>query len=151
MPRRSPTPCWPPSPRVGFDFLVANFANADMVGHTGHFAATVAAVEALDGAVGRVAQAVLALDAAEPDGGALLCITADHGNADEMTDVAGHPVDGPFAKRSAAAAGRRAVCVARGCGTACSPTWRRRCSRGPAWSRRVGMTGRDLLEPPAAG
>ncbi|MFI5261782.1 MAG: 2,3-bisphosphoglycerate-independent phosphoglycerate mutase [Candidatus Limnocylindrales bacterium] len=78
-----------------YDFLVANFANADMVGHTGHLAATVAAVEVLDDCLDRVAWATLAVDAARRAAGgrgALLCVTADHGNADEMRDMAGRPV-----------------------------------------------------------
>ena len=73
-----------------YDFIVANFANPDMVGHTGDWEATVAACAFLDGCLGRVADAVLSLDAARaPDGGALLAITADHGNADEMRDANG--------------------------------------------------------------
>jgi 2,3-bisphosphoglycerate-independent phosphoglycerate mutase len=68
-----------------YDFIVANYANPDMVGHTGVWPATVRAVEFLDGCLGRVARA-----AAEV--GALLCITADHGNADEMRDAQGDPM-----------------------------------------------------------
>jgi 2,3-bisphosphoglycerate-independent phosphoglycerate mutase len=68
-----------------YDFIVANYANPDMVGHTGVWAATVRALEYLDVCIGRVA-------AASGDVGALLCITADHGNADEMRDAAGEPV-----------------------------------------------------------
>ena len=96
-----------------FDFLVANFANADMVGHTGHFDATVSAVEALDEAVGRVADAVLALDAAAPIGGGP---ALHHGRSrqcrrDDRRRRA--PRDGPFAQPRAAAAGRpvRARCT----------------------------------------
>ncbi|TMB92762.1 MAG: 2,3-bisphosphoglycerate-independent phosphoglycerate mutase [Chloroflexi bacterium] len=66
--------------RGGADALiVVNFANADMVGHTGDFAATLRAVEFVDSCVGRIARA--ALDA----GGALL-MTADHGNAEYKID-----------------------------------------------------------------
>jgi 2,3-bisphosphoglycerate-independent phosphoglycerate mutase len=68
-----------------YDFIVANYANPDMVGHTGIWPATVRACEFVDGCVARVAQAVL-------DVGGLLCITADHGNADEMRDEAGWPI-----------------------------------------------------------
>lgn len=64
-------------------FIVANFANPDMVGHTGSWEATVAACEAVDAAIGRIADTVLAL----PD--ALLAITGDHGNAEEMRDERG--------------------------------------------------------------
>ena len=60
-------------------FLRLNFANGDMVGHTGNLAATVRAVEAVDEAVGRLVPAVAAL------GGALI-VTADHGNADDMAE-----------------------------------------------------------------
>jgi len=133
-----------------FDFLVANFANADMVGHTGHFAAAVTAVEALDVAVGRVAQAVLALDAAEPDRGALLAITADHGNADEMSDAAGHPLTAHSLNPVPLLLAGRCVRGARlrdGVLADVAPTLLARAGLDPA----PGMTGRDLLEPPAAG
>jgi 2,3-bisphosphoglycerate-independent phosphoglycerate mutase len=59
--------------------IIANYANADMVGHTGDFDATVLAVECIDGCLGRVARAV------EAAGGGLL-ITADHGNAEYKID-----------------------------------------------------------------
>ena len=62
-----------------FDVIICNYANADMVGHTGHFEAAVKAVETLDACLGRVAEA---LDRA---GGAML-VTADHGNVEQMTD-----------------------------------------------------------------
>ncbi|MFN3430382.1 MAG: 2,3-bisphosphoglycerate-independent phosphoglycerate mutase [Candidatus Sericytochromatia bacterium] len=61
------------------DVLIMNFANADMVGHTGNMAATVKAIEAVDAAVGRVVAAILR------QGGTAL-ITADHGNAEMMID-----------------------------------------------------------------
>ncbi len=67
------------------DLIVMNLANCDMVGHTGVFSAAVAAVEAVDRCVGRIAAAI------EKVGGDLL-ITADHGNADEMLDRAGKPM-----------------------------------------------------------
>jgi 2,3-bisphosphoglycerate-independent phosphoglycerate mutase len=76
-----------------YDLIVANFANPDMVGHTGVWDATVKACETVDTAIGRVAAAILAVDANEPSApGAVLLITADHGNADEMKDEAGNPV-----------------------------------------------------------
>ena len=75
------------------DFIVANYANPDMVGHTGVWDATVAALEVVDGCVGRVADAIERVEAADPDGpGAVLLITADHGNADELRDADGNPV-----------------------------------------------------------
>jgi 2,3-bisphosphoglycerate-independent phosphoglycerate mutase len=68
-----------------YDFILANFANPDMVGHTGVWAATVRALEFVDGCLGRILEAARAHDAADPDGeGSLVVITADHGNADEM-------------------------------------------------------------------
>lgn len=60
-----------------YDVIILNYANCDMVGHTGVFEAAVSAVEAVDTCVGRVTDAVLA------KGGTVL-ITADHGNADVM-------------------------------------------------------------------
>jgi 2,3-bisphosphoglycerate-independent phosphoglycerate mutase len=64
-----------------YDLIVLNFANADMVGHTGSLAAATRAVEAVDAGLGRIAAAVQA------QGGALL-VTADHGNAELMRDPA---------------------------------------------------------------
>ena len=66
------------------DFVVVNYANADMVGHSGVLAAAVAAVEAVDACLARVVPRVLA------QGGACL-ITADHGNSDHMIDPDGGP------------------------------------------------------------
>jgi 2,3-bisphosphoglycerate-independent phosphoglycerate mutase len=60
-----------------FDVIICNYANADMVGHTGNFAATVAAIECLDKAMKKIAQTLSQV------GGQLL-ITADHGNAEYM-------------------------------------------------------------------
>jgi 2,3-bisphosphoglycerate-independent phosphoglycerate mutase len=62
-----------------FDAVVCNFANPDMVGHTGDLAAAIKAVEAVDVALGQVASAVAA------QGGELL-VTADHGNVEMMRD-----------------------------------------------------------------
>lgn len=62
-----------------YDVIISNFANPDMVGHTGDFDATVKAIEALDGCLKRIVEATLAA------GGELL-ITADHGNAEQMYD-----------------------------------------------------------------
>ena len=64
-----------------YNVIICNFANADMVGHTGNVEATVKAIEAIDAALGRILEAVLAA------GGEML-ITADHGNAEEMFDPA---------------------------------------------------------------
>ena len=62
-----------------YDVIVLNFANCDMVGHTGDFDATVKAVKTVDECVGNVVDAVLAK-------GGIVLITADHGNADVMLD-----------------------------------------------------------------
>ncbi len=76
-----------------YDFIVANYANPDMVAHTGVWEATIRALETIDECLGRVAGAVERVEAADPDGpGAALLITADHGNADELRDRDGKPV-----------------------------------------------------------
>ncbi len=62
-----------------YDAIICNYANGDMVGHTGNYEAAVQAIEVLDVCIGRVTEAVLAV------GGELL-ITADHGNAEQMID-----------------------------------------------------------------
>jgi len=65
-----------------FDFILVNYANGDMVGHTGNLEAAIKAVETVDACLGRLAEAV------EAAGGTLL-ITADHGNAEQMYDAEG--------------------------------------------------------------
>lgn len=68
-----------------FDLIILNFANCDMVGHTGIFDAAVVAVGVVDSCVGRVVEAMLQV-------GGSVCITADHGNAEQMVDpVSGEP------------------------------------------------------------
>ena len=62
-----------------YDLIVLNFANADMVGHTGSIPAAIKAVEAVDTGLGKIANAI------ESTGGALL-VTADHGNCEMMVD-----------------------------------------------------------------
>jgi 2,3-bisphosphoglycerate-independent phosphoglycerate mutase len=59
-----------------YDFVAVNFANADMVGHTGNFEATTKAMEILDECIGKILKKVLALNG-------ILIVTADHGNAEE--------------------------------------------------------------------
>jgi 2,3-bisphosphoglycerate-independent phosphoglycerate mutase len=68
-----------------YDLVVLNFANADMVGHTGVLHATIQALEVVDACVGRIVDRVRAL------GGTTL-ITADHGNAEQMIDANGEPL-----------------------------------------------------------
>lgn len=67
-----------------YDAIILNYANCDMVGHTGIFDAAVKAVETVDACVGRVTEAVL-------HQGGICFITADHGNADKMLDADGSP------------------------------------------------------------
>lgn len=67
-----------------YDMIILNFANCDMVGHTGVFDAAVKAVEAVDECVGRVVTAIQEM-------GGVALITADHGNADKMVDADGEP------------------------------------------------------------
>ncbi|HEX2070646.1 MAG TPA: 2,3-bisphosphoglycerate-independent phosphoglycerate mutase [Thermoleophilaceae bacterium] len=67
-----------------YGFGIINFANPDMVGHTGSIPAAVAAIEAVDAQLGRV------VDAVHSSGGACI-VTADHGNADHMLEPDGSP------------------------------------------------------------
>jgi len=62
-----------------YDLIVLNFANPDMVGHSGNFDATVKAIEVTDECVGRIVDAVRSM-------GGISLVTADHGNADKMLD-----------------------------------------------------------------
>ena len=68
----------------GFAFAVVNYANADMVGHTGVISAAVAAVEAVDACLGRVVETVDRL-------GGVCLVTADHGNSEHMLEPDGSP------------------------------------------------------------
>jgi len=68
----------------GYDFIVVNFANPDVVGHTGKLEATIKAVEIVDEGLGAI---VRALEAAK---GAIV-VTASHGNCEQMTDELGKP------------------------------------------------------------
>jgi 2,3-bisphosphoglycerate-independent phosphoglycerate mutase len=68
----------------GYRFAIVNFANPDMVGHTGVIPAAVTAVEAVDACLGRVLEAVGAL-------GGVCLVTADHGNAEQMLQLDGSP------------------------------------------------------------
>jgi 2,3-bisphosphoglycerate-independent phosphoglycerate mutase len=66
------------------DFICLNYANADMVGHTGVFAAAIKAVETVDSCVNRIVTAAL-------NHGYTVFLTADHGNADFMINEDGSP------------------------------------------------------------
>ncbi|HTV72597.1 MAG TPA: 2,3-bisphosphoglycerate-independent phosphoglycerate mutase [Candidatus Acidoferrales bacterium] len=68
-----------------YDLIVMNYANADMVGHTGVIEATISSLETLDVSLGRLYNAVI-------DADGLLAITADHGNAEEKLDEKGNPL-----------------------------------------------------------
>jgi 2,3-bisphosphoglycerate-independent phosphoglycerate mutase len=99
-----------------YDLIVANFANPDMVGHTGVWPATIEALTVLDGCLARIVEAIETVEARDPAGpGALLAITADHGNADELRDADGHAVTAhslnrvPFLLVGRAAEGRTLV------------------------------------------
>ncbi len=73
--------------RIGsgkYDLMVLNYANPDMVGHTGVLPAAIEAMEVVDACVGRVVDAVT-------EAGGCLLITADHGNCEQMTDGQGQP------------------------------------------------------------
>ncbi|MFV9510626.1 2,3-bisphosphoglycerate-independent phosphoglycerate mutase [Tepidibacillus sp. LV47] len=67
------------------DVIILNFANPDMVGHSGKMEPTIRAIEAVDENLGRVVDAILAK-------GGIALITADHGNADHMIDDQGNPI-----------------------------------------------------------
>ena len=131
-----------------YDLVIANFANPDMVGHTGVWDATVEACTFLDGRLGEVAEAVLAADAksvAEGGKGAILAVTADHGNADVMIDEAGKPVTKhslsrvPFLLAGSAVKG---ASLADGVLADVTPTLMGLTGVEPA----EGMSGRNLLE-----
>lgn len=71
---------------ASYDVIILNFANSDMVGHTGEFSASIKAIEAVDDCIGRIVPEVL------KHGGAVL-ITADHGNAEAKIDLeSGQPL-----------------------------------------------------------
>jgi 2,3-bisphosphoglycerate-independent phosphoglycerate mutase len=133
-----------------YDLIVANFANPDMVGHTGVWSAAVEAVEVVDACLGRIVAALDARDdlAGPDDPGSLLAITADHGNADRMRDADGNPVTAhslnpvPLLLKGRAVAGRalRDGVLADVAPTLCE------LAGLPRWD---GMTGSSLLEPAA--
>ena len=93
----------------GYAFCVVNFANPDMVGHTGSIPAVIEAVEAADRELGRVVERVAEL-------GGVCLVTADHGNAEQMLEADGvsphtahttNPVPLVVTPRGACARGRR--------------------------------------------
>jgi 2,3-bisphosphoglycerate-independent phosphoglycerate mutase len=78
------TEAWREDGAGGYRFAIINFANADMVGHTGVIEAAVRAVETVDECLGVVVAAV-------HEGGGVCVVTADHGNADHMLEPDGSP------------------------------------------------------------
>jgi 2,3-bisphosphoglycerate-independent phosphoglycerate mutase len=66
-----------------YDLIVVNYANSDMVGHTGDLGAAIKAIEAVDACLGRLMEAV-------KQAGGVLLVTADHGNAEQMFDEKTH-------------------------------------------------------------
>jgi len=134
-----------------YDLIVANFANPDMVGHTGVWDATVAALRTIDACLGRVVAALAAADARHADeAGSLLVVTADHGNADVMRDRDGLPVTAHSLSPVPVVVAGRAVearhlhdgVLADVAPTICELTGL------PRWE---GTTGRSLLDPIEAG
>jgi 2,3-bisphosphoglycerate-independent phosphoglycerate mutase len=138
------------------DFIVANYANPDMVGHTGVWPATIRALETIDACLGRIVAAIEAVEARDPTGpGAVLLVTADHGNADELRTLDGDPVTAhslnpvPILALGRAVADRR---LRDGVLADVAPTILELAGL-PGWPE---ITGRSLLEPttqarPAAG
>jgi 2,3-bisphosphoglycerate-independent phosphoglycerate mutase len=133
-----------------FDFIVANYANPDMVGHTGVWDATIAALATIDAALARIVAAIAAVEASDPTGpGAILAITADHGNADDLRDAAGRPVTAhslnpvPFLVIGRSVADRN---LADGVLADVAPTLLELAGL-PTWPE---ITGRSLLERPGA-
>jgi 2,3-bisphosphoglycerate-independent phosphoglycerate mutase len=121
------------------DFVLCNYANADMVGHTGVVPAVIEAVETIDRCLGRV------LTAAESTGATVL-VTADHGNCEMMVDPAtGGPHTAHTTNPVPFVAVRANDLPLRGGGALCDV--------GPTVLRLLGitpppeMTGRDLREP----
>jgi 2,3-bisphosphoglycerate-independent phosphoglycerate mutase len=128
------------------DFIVANYANPDMVGHTGVWEATITALEAIDRCLGRIVEAIDDAERRQPSGeGLVLIITADHGNADEMRDSEGQPVTAhslnpvPIVLMGRSLEGRTAH---DGVLADVAPTILELAGL-PRW---VGMTGRSLLD-----
>ncbi|HEV7603459.1 MAG TPA: 2,3-bisphosphoglycerate-independent phosphoglycerate mutase, partial [Candidatus Limnocylindrales bacterium] len=134
-----------------YDLVVANFANPDMVGHTGAWGAAVDAVETVDACLRRIVDALAELDARNAAGpGSLLAITADHGNADRMRDETGQPVTAhslnpvPLLLAGRALQGRG---LRDGVLADVAPTLLELANM-PPWA---GMTGRSLLLPADVG
>ena len=126
------------------DLIVLNFANADLVGHTGSLPAAIRAVEAVDAALGRIVAAIRAA------GGALL-VTADHGNAELMRDPA---TGGPHTAHTTNPVPVLLVGGPKGSGTGAGLADGRLADVAPTLlallgqAQPVAMTGRSLLRLP---
>jgi 2,3-bisphosphoglycerate-independent phosphoglycerate mutase len=124
-----------------YDVIVANFANPDMVGHTGVWDATIQAVGTVDACLGRIVAALAIGDAAS---NGLLIVTADHGNADALRTTDGSPITAhslnpvPIVVAGRAVAGQR---LADGVLADVAPTLLEIAGL-PGWP---GITGRTLL------
>ncbi|RVZ89940.1 alkaline phosphatase family protein, partial [Helicobacter pylori] len=71
--------------KLGTDLIIVNFANGDMVGHTGNFEASIKAVEAVDACLGEILSLAKKLDYA-------MLLTSDHGNCEHMKDENQNPL-----------------------------------------------------------
>ena len=124
-----------------YDVIAANFANPDMVGHTGVWEATIRAVETVDACLGRIAVALAIDDVGSPS---LFIVTADHGNADALRAPDGSPITAhslnpvPLVIAGRAMAGRR---LEDGVLADVAPTLLELAGL-PPWP---GITGRSLL------
>ncbi|WP_303906779.1 2,3-bisphosphoglycerate-independent phosphoglycerate mutase [Thiohalomonas denitrificans] len=121
-----------------YDVIICNYANPDMVGHTGNFEATVRAIEFLDGCLGRLAGAVEKV-------GAEMLITADHGNAEQMV---GMGTGQPHTAHTGNVVpliycGPRQLKLSKGILADVAPTMLELLSISPP----TEMTGRSLIEP----
>jgi 2,3-bisphosphoglycerate-independent phosphoglycerate mutase len=136
-----------------YDFIVANYANPDMVGHTGVWDATIEGLAVVDASLARVVEAIERTERGDPSGpsgaGAILAVTADHGNADDLRDADGRPVTAhslnpvPFLLMGGAVVGRR---LSDGVLADVAPTLLELADL-PRWP---AMTGRSLLVPGGA-
>jgi 2,3-bisphosphoglycerate-independent phosphoglycerate mutase len=117
-----------------FAFLVVNFANPDMVGHTGVIPAAVRAIETVDACVGAIRPAVAAVDG-------LLAVTADHGNSEVMLEPDGTPNTAHTVNPVPLWIDRRGLALSDGVLGDAAPTL---CAL-MGWDAPAAMTGRPLI------
>jgi 2,3-bisphosphoglycerate-independent phosphoglycerate mutase len=118
----------------GFELLVVNFANADMVGHTGVIPAAVRGIEIVDECMGAIRPAVAAADG-------LLAVTADHGNSEVMLEPDGSPNTAHTTNPVPLWIDRSGLALSEGALGDVAPTL---CGL-MAWDAPAAMTGRPLL------